>query len=94
MKDLNLYSTPWTVYQNARNLYGYDVDIKPSTIKDKKYMIYDKDNDKWVHFGQYGYEDYTKHKDEKRRNNFLSRNHKWLKRDKYSPAFLSYNLLW
>jgi len=49
---------------------------------------------KWIHFGQMGYEDYTKHKDETRRDNFRKRNAKWSKAEKYSPAWLSYWLLW
>ena len=34
-------------------------------------MIYD--GHKWVHFGQMGYEDFTKHKDLKRREKYLTR---------------------
>ena len=47
-----------------------------------------------VHFGQMGYEDYTIHKDEKRRELFKKRNHKWETAEKYSPAWLSYYLTW
>jgi len=35
-----------------------------------------KDKDKKIHFGQIGYEDYTKHKDEERRKLFKLRNKK------------------
>ena len=49
-----------------------------STRKDKKYMVYKVDNqnkkiDNVVHFGAVGYEDYTIHKDDKRRDNYIRR---------------------
>ena len=66
--------------------------FKPSTRKNKKYMVFH--DGKWSHFGQMGYEDFTKSGDEKKKKAFRNRNRKWLLEDKYSPAFLSYNLLW
>ena len=63
---------------------------------DKKYYII-TDKNKKVYFGAIGYEDYTKHQDLKRLNNYLSRATKikgnW-KKDKYSPNNLAINLLW
>jgi hypothetical protein len=56
-------------------------------------MIKDPNN-KWIHFGQMFYEDFTKHNDQKRRENFLKRNYKWKNAPKYSPAYLAYHLLW
>jgi hypothetical protein len=56
-------------------------------------MVYNN-NKKLVHFGQMGYEDYTKHKDNKRRDNFKKRNIKWSYAQKYTPAWLSFWLLW
>jgi len=54
-------------------------------------------NGKWIHFGAMGYEDYTKHKDDKRRENYLNRasniKGSW-KQNKYSPNNLAINLLW
>jgi hypothetical protein len=49
-----------------------------STRKDKKYMVYQVDNQNKkignvVHFGAVGYEDYTIHKDDKRRDNYIRR---------------------
>ena len=58
----------------------------------KKYMVFN--GTKMIHFGQFGYEDYTKHGDEKRRDNFRKRNMKWAYARKYSPAWLSFYLLW
>ena len=63
-----------------------------STRKAKKYMIHD--GKKWIHFGQKGYEDFTAHGDEKRRDNFRRRNHKWATAEPMTPSFLSYYLLW
>lgn len=88
------YSTPSTVYRRAKNLFNDDVQIKLSTRNDKKYMLYNPQKDKWVHFGQMGYQDYTQHLDKKRRALFMLRNLKWASKDKYSPAYLSYTLLW
>lgn len=87
------YSNPKKVYKKAREIYGPGVQIEPSTRKSKKYMLLKPDG-KWVHFGYYGMEDYTKHKDENRRDAFRSRNRKWAHQYKYSPAYLSYYLLW
>jgi hypothetical protein len=47
-----------------------------------------------VHFGQMGYEDATKHYDLDRINRFKKRNWKWQNAPKYSPAYLSWYLLW
>lgn len=59
---------------------AYYVDIKPSTNGDKKLMaiFYDKNKQKikTVHFGQSGASDYTIHKDEARKNKYISRHAK------------------
>ena len=83
------YSNPAEVLKNARNM---GLEITLSTRKGKKYMV--NDGNKWIHFGQMGYADYSKHKDKKRRDLFRKRNHKWADADPFSPAFLSYFLLW
>lgn len=88
------YSTPEIVYKKARHIFGSDVEIKPSTRKDKKYMLLNPETNKWVHFGQYGMEDYTKHKNNDRMMKFRTRNNRWANANEYSPAFLSYWLLW
>ena len=41
-----------------------------------------------------GAEDWTFHRDTKRRAAFRKRNAKWLLYDKYTPARLAYNVLW
>ena len=74
-------------------------DLKVSTRKGKKYMV--KYNDKWVHFGASGYQDYTQHRDEKRRENFRKRHSAIKLKDgrlaykvKGTPSYFSWYLLW
>lgn len=71
--------------------------IKPSTRKNKKLMavFYDKGQKiKSVHFGAKGYSDFTKHKDPKRKKNYLARhsNENW--NDFMSAGSLSRWILW
>ena len=91
-KELVKYSNPSLVDMKSKG-YGK---LSISTKKDKKYMI-ETPSGKIVHFGQMGYEDYTKHKDKIRRDNYLKRSSgisgKWRK-NKFSPNNLSRSLLW
>lgn len=75
------------------------VDIKESTRKDKKMMavFYDDTRKKirTTHFGAAGYEDFTIHKDEKRRAEYISRHsavEDW--KDYMSAGSLAYYILW
>jgi hypothetical protein len=81
----------------AYKYLGKTAKLYKSNKKDKKYMILDKKNNKWISFGQMGYEDFTKHKDKLRRKNYLTRSKKikgdW-ENNKYSPNNLSRNILW
>ena len=94
MDVLNKYSNFKTVNDNAKRLYGKEVFL--STRKNKKYMIMN-DNNKFVHFGQLPYEDFTKHLDKRRQESYLKRASKirgdW-KENIYSPNMLSILLLW
>jgi len=90
--NINKYSNPSIVMKKAKELNLNPIQL--SSRKDKKYMVLNPKTNKMVHFGQMGYEDYTKHKDENRRELFKKRNHKWATAEKYSPAWLSYYLLW
>ncbi len=45
-------------------------------------------------FGDLRYADYTKTKNKLKRDSFRNRNKKWKDADKYTPAHLSYYLLW
>jgi hypothetical protein len=91
------FSNPKKVQELANKYLGKDGTIYRSINKAKKYMVYNPNTKKWVHFGQMGYEDFTKHKDPKRQKNYLKRTANikgdW-KDDKYSPNNLSRNLLW
>lgn len=93
---LEEYSNPRIVQQRAFKLFGKDAKVYKSSKKDKKYMMLTPDG-KWVHFGQLPYEDFTRHGDPVRRNNYLSRATKikgnW-KSDPYSPNNLAIHLLW
>jgi hypothetical protein len=81
----------------AKLYLGQDAELLPSTRKDKKYMVYDKNNEKYIHFGSMYYLDYLKHQDPERRENYLKRasaiEGDW-KDNKYSPNNLSINILW
>jgi len=97
LKELMKISNPAKVLKNAIKYFNNpNIKIYVSSKKDKKYMIIGL-NGKAVHFGQIGYEDYTKHNDNNRRNAYLARATKikgnWAD-DPYSPNSLSINLLW
>lgn len=87
---LSIYSNPSEVIRKGHQM-GYDIYI--STRKNKKYQVLRPDG-KFIHFGLIPYEDYTFHKNNIRRDRFRNRNRRWANADPYSPAFLSYHLLW
>lgn len=96
-KQLLKYSNPHQAQRMAYKYLGKTAKLYPSTNSKKKYDIYDPKHNKWVPFGQLGYEDYTKHKNKTRRKKYLSRSRKikgnW-KTNKYSPNNLSIHILW
>jgi hypothetical protein len=89
------YSDPQTAQRKAHKYLGRNATLYKSTKQGKKYMIKDS-NDKWIHFGALGYEDYTKHKDKERRANYLTRSGSikgnW-KLNRYSPNNLSREII-
>jgi len=89
LTELKKWSDPAEVAKIGKK---FNLQVYVSTRKDKKYMV--KIGDKVIHFGQMNYEDYTKHKDLKRRDLFRKRNHKWATYPKDSAGWLSYFLLW
>jgi len=97
MEEIYKYSNPQEVYRKAKQYLGKNVIIQFSTKPQKKYQILNPNTEKWVHFGQMGYEDFTKHKDLKRRQNYLRRTENmrgnW-RENPYSPNNLSRFLLW
>lgn len=94
--ELSRFSNTEKVIENAKR-YIPGAIIFISTNPNKKYMVYNPVLEKMVHFGEMGYEDYTRHRDELRRRNYLARamhiNGKWIQ-NKYSANNLSINLLW
>jgi hypothetical protein len=90
-------SNPEVVRLKLSKYLNQDVELLVSPLKNKKYRVYDSMNDRYVDFGDIRYEDFTKHKDEKRRKRYLNRatNIKgdW-KTNKFSANNLSINALW
>jgi len=95
-RRLMKYSNPTQAQKMAYKYLGKTAKIYPAKFP-HKYKIFDPKNNKWVNFGLQGYEDYTKHKDKKRRKNYLTRTAKmrgnW-KNNPYSANNLSRNILW
>jgi len=90
------FTNPSIAQQKAYRYLGKHAHLYRSTRKHKKYQIMNPENH-WVHFGQLGYEDFTKHRDQKRRKNYLTRTAKirgnW-RQNKYSANNLARNILW
>jgi len=68
-----------------------------SNRKDKKYsaIIVEDGKTKTIHFGASGYDDYTTHKDDKRKDNYTKRHatkEDW--NDFHKAGFWAKNLLW
>ena len=96
-KKLLKYSNPLKAQSMAYKYLGKSAKLYPARNSAKKYSIFDQKNKKWVNFGQIGYEDYTKHKDKKRRKSYLTRSRGMLgnwKKNKYSANNLSMHVLW
>lgn len=97
-QELEKYSDINRVMMNAKRYFkNEDFTIAPSTRKTKKFMILNPQTNKWVHFGQMGMQDATRHQDDERRLRYIKRASKlpgnW-KADKYSPNNLSLWILW
>ena len=93
MEKICEISNPEIVLKQLKKYYGNEVDLYLSSSKNKKYMVFNEDGKK-VHLGDLRFADYTKTKDKQKRENFRTRNKKWKDADKYTPAHLSYYLLW
>ncbi len=94
-KELLKYSNPNIAQKRAYAYLGKTAKLYPASKKHKKYRIWN--GEKWINFGQLGYQDYTRHKDKTRRRSYLARSRKirgnWV-RNKYSPNNLSIHILW
>ena len=96
-RELKKFSNPIIAQKMAFIYLGKKAILYPATHQGKKYKIYDPNNKKWINFGQMNYEDYTKHRDKERRQNYLNRSTKILgdwKKNRYSPNNLSIHILW
>ena len=82
-----------SVERSLHKYYGSNIKLFPSSRKDKKFMVLTPDNKK-IHFGQKGYDDYHTAKDEEKRKRFLQRNARWVNAPKWTPAHLAYWVLW
>jgi len=94
--ELILYSNPSRVSKNALDYFGKNVPIYISNKPTKKYMVKNPEG-KYVHFGEMGFQDFTRHMDKSRRDRYLRRSMnisgKWYE-NPYSPNNLSIHLLW
>ena len=94
--DIWMYSDPQVAQMKAFKKYGPTAILYRSKAKNKKYYIVNPAGKK-VNFGQMEYEDFLKHKDPIRRQNYLTRSAgmkgNW-KSDGYSANNLSRNILW
>jgi len=96
-KALYAFSSPKQAQKMARAYLGASAQLYPAINTAKKYRICDPKLNKWVNFGQMGYQDYTRHKNKTRRKNYLTRTAGMLgnwKRNKYSANNLSRHILW
>ena len=70
--------------------------IQKSTRKDKKFMVIMGPN-MVHHFGQSGYDDYTTHNDDKRKDNCIARmsvKQNWSKKGIHTSGFWAKHVLW
>jgi hypothetical protein len=97
-KNIQKVSNPNQVLLNTkRYFFGPSETLYISENPKYKYKIYNPDSKKFVYFGDMRYEDFTKHKDENRRRNYIKRasniKGNW-KDNPYSKNNLAINLLW
>ena len=93
--ELLKYSDPQRVSKNALEYFGKAVPIYVSSKPQKKYMVRSPSG-KYVHFGEMGYADFTRHRDKERQRRYLKRAMaipgNWYD-NYYSPNMLAINLL-
>ena len=82
-----------SVEKALHKFYGKDVELYESSRKNKKFMV-ERPDGKWVHFGQKGAGDWHLDRDTLRRERFRTRNKRWAESEKWTPANLSFYVLW
>lgn len=94
--ELIKYSDPQRVSKNALDYFGKNIPVYVSTKPNKKYMI-KKPDGKYVHFGEMGFQDFTRSLDKEKQNRYLKRamgiKGNWYSNE-YSPNNLSIHLTW
>ena len=93
LKKIKQVSNINKVLKNMK-IYKIDSNLFISPRKNAKFYVIDPDTNKKIHFGNINYQDYTFTQDKEKLRKFKIRNHKWANSDKYSPAYLSYWILW
>lgn len=96
-RQLQRWSDPATARRRAKALFPGST-LRPSTRRAKKYMLLPPGRTTgWVHFGEMGYTDFTRHRDLERRRLYLARSARvrgnW-RRNKYSANNLARRILW
>jgi hypothetical protein len=90
-KGIENFSDPKVVQRKAK-LHGIDVVYSP--LKNKKFRFVNPETNKYVDFGFFKMQDFTKHEDEERRKKFKQRNRRFKDAPKYSASWASYYILW
>jgi len=96
-KKLRRYSNPEKAQKMAYKYLGKTAKLYPANNPEKKYKICDRNNNKWVNFGQIPYQDFTRHLNKTRRRNYLTRTSGMLgnwRKNPYSANNLSRHILW
>jgi hypothetical protein len=95
LNELLKVSNPKQVILNAHKYLGNNIRVNISTHKNKKYMIWN--GNKFIHFGDIRYEDFTKSNNLEKREAYLKRTANirgsW-KNDLYSANNLARVILW
>jgi hypothetical protein len=96
-RDIKEVSNPDKALINTKKYLGKNTALYPSEKSKYKYKIFNPNTNKFVFFGSMLYQDYLKHENEIRKNNYLRRasniKGNW-KENKYSKNNLSMNILW
>jgi len=97
IEELLKYSNPELAQQKAYKYLGKTAELFVSDKPDKKYDIFDPNLNKYISFGQMGFEDFTYHNDKARQQRYLNRatniKGNW-KNNPYSPNNLAIHILW
>lgn len=96
--ELLKWTDPEKAQWRATRIFGKkNGELSISTRKGKKFSIRDPASGKLVHFGGVGHEDFLKHQNKERRDNYLVRSAKikgsWYT-NPYSPNSLARSILW